>query len=1498
MKSIQLCEYSGLNYAKNKSTLDLYLAFFLFFVLLASSGSTYADPIRTGFSGNTLAPNDDSSTGLVDLGFPINFFGNTFSQGFVNNNGNMTFDSALSTFTPFGLSNADRVIIAPFFADVDTEVSGSSPVTYGQGTVGSRLAFAINWVNVGCFSTPDGGFNSFQMVIIDRADIGLGDFDIEFNYQAIDWESGTASDGNEICEGGAPARIGYSNGTTTSFELDGSGVVGAFLDTNLDTGLIHNSRNSLESGRYLFEVRNGVAPTGNQISGTIFGNDTDHPLPAALVQVCTTDQDIQCNLTRSNSLGQYQVDALNQVTYEVRAFPPADTDFLPTTIGPISLVGVDLNNQDIILPEPQPLPSGTTISPSRTNGEAGEPVVYWGDPLNLSTQACSGGVGNFTLTLEDGTALTSGEMQENPANSEIYTATIPPLTPRFGHAMVAIAVNCPNGATEDVVFSIYIDPSGVVQDTFGNPVSGATVTLYRSDSSAGPFEQVANGSDIMSPSNRTNPDQSTAQGLFGWDVISGFYTVRATATGCTAPNTELDYVETEVLTIPPPVTDLELVLDCGSIFEPNTAPVSQDDAPAPVDFGQSTVIDVLINDSDSDGSLELDSVTIVTPPSSGVAQVDPISGLIAYTHDGTPTTIDNFTYTVEDNDGAVSNIATVTININEALIPNVAPVAQDDFVDAINEGQSIIIEVLANDIDSDGTLALDSVIIDVLPTNGAVGVDSETGEITYTNNGSLTTSDSFTYTVEDNEGEVSNIATVNITINEVIIPNVAPIAVDDIANSIGSGQSIMIDVLANDSDSDGSLVLESIMIIEQPVNGAVEIDPDTGHITYTHDSSSTTSDSFTYTVEDNEGEVSNVATVSISITNEGVASCGMGIELDGSNDWVNIPNLTLTNDFTVESWVKLAPGIDNRDALFGQEGAGPDLNFYQGKPRLYAYGNRVIAQTTLVANTWYHIAITRSGSNLTLYINGAEDATGRWNGKLNLKAIGRGNRGYFGGMLDEFRVWNIARSETEINANFDSDVALNSMGLVGYWSFNDSDQAVVDSSDFANDGSLGIDTAIGTDDPMYLNVAAPFSENCDGDGEGSNEAPLAINDSASVQRGDSVEINVLTNDNDSDGNVDSFTVSITSVPSEGTVTLSDAGTIIYTNNAESTATSDTLSYTVDDNDGATSNVATVAITISEQVPQNQAPVANDDMASVQQGGMVTIDVLGNDTDSDGSLDSSTVFITSEPSEGIATFNNDGTITYTNNDDSLATTDTLSYTVNDNNGEVSNTATVTFDITSTVASCGTSLEFDGTNDWVNIPDLGLDDDFTIEGWFKLTPGFDYRDALFGQEGYGPDIHFSAGRVRLYAYGIRVTAQTPLIANTWGHIAITRSGSNLTVYINGVKDATGRWNGKLSIKAIGRGNRGFFEGMMDEIRIWDVARSDAEINAHFDTGVAPDATGLLGNWRFNGSDQTVIDSSVAANHGSLGLNATTGADEPMYKSSTAPLSEYCAGENESS
>ena len=124
------------------------LVFSLISVLLLTSVSSQAlanSAIRTGFNTNTgvLGANDDGSTGLVNLGFGINFFGNGFNQTYINNNGNITFDGSMSTFTPFAITNNSRKIIAPFFADVDTRVSGSNPVTYGQGFVGNPLNLSL-----------------------------------------------------------------------------------------------------------------------------------------------------------------------------------------------------------------------------------------------------------------------------------------------------------------------------------------------------------------------------------------------------------------------------------------------------------------------------------------------------------------------------------------------------------------------------------------------------------------------------------------------------------------------------------------------------------------------------------------------------------------------------------------------------------------------------------------------------------------------------------------------------------------------------------------------------------------------------------------------------------------------------------------------------------------------------------------------------------------------------------------------------------------------------------------------------------------------------------------------------------------------------------------------------------------------------------------------------------------------------------------------------------
>ena len=176
-----------------------------------------AAAVRDGasFMANTLAANDDLSTGNVGLGFGINFFGQNFSSLWVNNNGNVTFDSALGTFTSFPLNGTSREMLAPFFGDVDTRVG--NVVTYGATMLAVKNVFGVNWIDVGYFSQQTNKRNSFQLIITERSDIAAGDFDFEFNYDQIQWETGGASGGvNGL--GGFSARMGWSNGAANTYE--------------------------------------------------------------------------------------------------------------------------------------------------------------------------------------------------------------------------------------------------------------------------------------------------------------------------------------------------------------------------------------------------------------------------------------------------------------------------------------------------------------------------------------------------------------------------------------------------------------------------------------------------------------------------------------------------------------------------------------------------------------------------------------------------------------------------------------------------------------------------------------------------------------------------------------------------------------------------------------------------------------------------------------------------------------------------------------------------------------------------------------------------------------------------------------------------------------------------------------------------------------------------------------------------------------------------------
>ncbi len=117
-----------------------------------------------GFLANSFPPNDDGSTDAVNLPFSLNFFGTTYNQLYVNNNGNVTFGGPCGTYSPTGLTgnlldvcgnDIAPAIIAPFWADVYTLTPGSDVVHYGVDTVNGQQAFGVNFENVAYYREPE-----------------------------------------------------------------------------------------------------------------------------------------------------------------------------------------------------------------------------------------------------------------------------------------------------------------------------------------------------------------------------------------------------------------------------------------------------------------------------------------------------------------------------------------------------------------------------------------------------------------------------------------------------------------------------------------------------------------------------------------------------------------------------------------------------------------------------------------------------------------------------------------------------------------------------------------------------------------------------------------------------------------------------------------------------------------------------------------------------------------------------------------------------------------------------------------------------------------------------------------------------------------------------------------------------------------------------------------------------------------------------------------------
>jgi putative membrane-bound dehydrogenase-like protein len=147
------------------------------------------------------------------------------------------------------------------------------------------------------------------------------------------------------------------------------------------------------------------------------------------------------------------------------------------------------------------------------------------------------------------------------------------------------------------------------------------------------------------------------------------------------------------------------------------------------------------------------------------------------------------------------------------------------------------------------------------------------------------------------------------------------------------------------------------------------------------------------------------------------------LRLDGKNDSYIDSDITLDGPFTVETWIKLAPGIDNNDGILGAQGI-LDMNFYDARFRVWtSSGDVITANKTIAPETWTHLATTRdANANFRIYINGELDtaeskpASQKFERlKIGWTAPARGTDGW----LTQFRIWDHARSPQEIRNDFD-----------------------------------------------------------------------------------------------------------------------------------------------------------------------------------------------------------------------------------------------------------------------------------------------------------------------------------------------------------------------------------------------------------------------------------------------------------------------------------------------
>ncbi len=210
------------------------------------------------------------------------------------------------------------------------------------------------------------------------------------------------------------------------------------------------------------------------------------------------------------------------------------------------------------------------------------------------------------------------------------------------------------------------------------------------------------------------------------------------------------------------------------------------------------------------------------------------------------------------------------------------------------------------------------------------------------------------------------------------------------------------------------------------------------------------------------------------------------------------------------------------------------------------------------------------------------------------------------------------------------------------------------------------------------------------------------------------------------------------------------------------------------------------------------------------------------------------------------------------------------------------------LANSLQGAGNALDFDGSDDRVSIADNStlepINDFLTVEAWVRpdVTTSFRGVVSRYYTSGDASNVFVLQINAGNYQFLINesdnnlVTASATATASTWTHVAGVADGSQVHLYLDGILMSSTAYDGTITKNSsremyIGRYRNdsfGQYDGLIDEVRIWNTARTGAEIQANMFESLTGSETGLVAYYTFDESSGTTLDdNSTNTNNGAL-------------------------------